>query len=173
MSSQAIIEFEFHISPAPSSSRPQTSVGTRGARSSTRLRDRRIIRQPSRTFDCFAGVRDDSATPAAHLVAEDQETSRPAGTNRTLGDDATLGSVAIADRCLLDHETPRRHVYLERSVIEVARLPPLEPRRYCLEDASVQPHRVAARSEREPVDVDSRFGLSTQGEDAERSAHGC
>jgi hypothetical protein len=34
--SHEITEFEFHISPAPSSSRPQTAVGTWGARSSTR-----------------------------------------------------------------------------------------------------------------------------------------
>ncbi len=34
--SQQMIELEFHISPAPSSSRPHTAVGTRGARSSTR-----------------------------------------------------------------------------------------------------------------------------------------
>jgi len=33
---QAIIELEFHISPAASSSRPQTAVGTWGTRSSTR-----------------------------------------------------------------------------------------------------------------------------------------
>jgi hypothetical protein len=34
--SQAIIEFEFHISPACSSSRPHTGVGTVAARSRTR-----------------------------------------------------------------------------------------------------------------------------------------
>jgi hypothetical protein len=34
--SQAVSEFEFHISPAASSSRPQTGVGTSAARSSTR-----------------------------------------------------------------------------------------------------------------------------------------
>ena len=32
---QEMIEFEFHISPAPSSSRPQTGVGTRGTSSSS------------------------------------------------------------------------------------------------------------------------------------------
>ena len=36
--SHEIIEFEFHISPAPSSSRPQTGVGTCGASSSSRWR---------------------------------------------------------------------------------------------------------------------------------------
>ena len=33
---QLIMEFEFHISPAPSSSRPQTGVGTEAMKSSTR-----------------------------------------------------------------------------------------------------------------------------------------
>jgi len=35
-SSQDVSEFEFHISPASSSSRPHTGVGTDGTRSSTR-----------------------------------------------------------------------------------------------------------------------------------------
>ena len=35
--SQEISEFEFHISPACSSSRPQTNVGTHGTASRTRL----------------------------------------------------------------------------------------------------------------------------------------
>jgi len=49
-----------------------------------------IVRQSLRTLDRFVDVRDDSATPAAHLVAEDPEASRPAASDRTLRDDAAL-----------------------------------------------------------------------------------
>src|SRR5437588_11487901 len=56
VSSQETIEFEFHISPAPSSSRPQTALGTRGTSSSSRLAHRvardgyaiRVLNRPHR-----------------------------------------------------------------------------------------------------------------------------
>jgi hypothetical protein len=113
------------------------------------------------TFDCFVDVRNDSSTPAAHLVAEDPDPSRPAASDGSFGNNATLGSVAVADRRLLDHEPARRRTHFECSVVEVAGRPPFEPSRYSLEDAPVQPHRVAAGAEREPVQVDPRFGLSS------------
>jgi hypothetical protein len=78
---------------------------------------------------------------------------------RALGDDAPLLAAPVVDRRLLDHERSLRDFDLQRGVVEVARRPPLEPRCNRLEDASVQPHRVAARAEREPVEVDPRFGL--------------
>jgi hypothetical protein len=118
-----------------------------------------IIREPLRTFDSFVDVRDDSATPAPHFVAEDPKTSRPAASDRTLGYNATLPAVAVGDRRLLDHEASLRHAHLKRRVVEGVRHAPLEPRRHRLEDAPVQPHRLAARAEREPVEVDPRLGL--------------
>ncbi|HEY5188081.1 MAG TPA: hypothetical protein VII87_03525 [Solirubrobacteraceae bacterium] len=54
-SSQAVTELEFHISPAPSSSRPQTGVGRWGTRSSTRR-----ARSRSRLIGC--GLATASAT---------------------------------------------------------------------------------------------------------------
>jgi hypothetical protein len=45
-------------------------------------------------------------------------------------------------------------------VVEVAGGPPREPRRRRLEDASVQTHRMAARAEREPVEVDAGAQLA-------------
>jgi hypothetical protein len=118
-----------------------------------------IIRQSLRTFDRFIGIRDDSATPATHLVAEDPEASRPAASDGTLGDDAALSAVVVADGRLLDHEASLRHLHDERGVVEIARRPSLKPRCDRLEDASVQPHRMAARAEREPVEVDSSSRL--------------
>jgi hypothetical protein len=72
-------------------------------------------------LNCLADIGDNSLAPAAHLVAEDPEAPSPAATDRTLRDDSTLGSVAIADRCLLYHEPPLRHTHLERRVVQVAR----------------------------------------------------
>jgi hypothetical protein len=123
------------------------------------LGDISIIRQSLRTFDCFVDVRDDSATPTAHLVAEDPEPSCPAASNRAFGNNATLLAVAVGDRRLLDHEAALRHAHLECGVVEVARRPPLEPRCHRLEDAPVQPHRMPACAKREPVEVDPRFRL--------------
>jgi hypothetical protein len=122
------------------------------------LRQIWIIRESLWTFDSFVDIRDDSATPAAHLVTEDPKTSRPAATDRALPDDATLGPLAIPDRSLLDDEAALRKTHLERRVVEVAGRPPREPCRHRLEDTPVQTHRVAARAERKPVEVDPRFG---------------
>jgi hypothetical protein len=109
-----------------------------------------------RTIDGFCGVGDDAVTPTAHLVAEDPEAASPATAHHTLRDDTTLDSVAVSDRCLLDHEPPLRHAHVERRVIEVARWSPLEPRRHGLENAPVQANRVAARAERQPVQINAR-----------------
>jgi hypothetical protein len=76
--------------------------------------------------------------------------------DRSLGDDASLAAVAGWDRGHLDHEPTLRPANLERRVIEVTGTPPLEPRGDCLEDAPVQPHRMVARSQRQPVQVDAR-----------------
>jgi hypothetical protein len=84
----------------------------------------RVIRKWLRTSDCFLDVWDDSATPAAHLIAEDPEAPRPPASDRTFGNNATLQPIAVADWRLLDHEAALRHTHLERGVVEVARLPP-------------------------------------------------
>src|SRR5919106_3078983 len=48
-------------------------------------RDLRIVSQAPRALDRFVDVRDNSATPAAHLVAEDPEMTRPAATDCAFG----------------------------------------------------------------------------------------
>ena len=53
-SSQAMSELEFHISPAPSSSRPQTAVGTSMDELEEPAGDVRIRRQPARALDRLA-----------------------------------------------------------------------------------------------------------------------
>jgi hypothetical protein len=146
--SHAITEFEFHISPARNSSRPHTGVGTDGtsAEQSTCLLG--VVAQASWTLDRLGDIRDDAIAPAAQLVAEVSEASRPAASDRAFGDDATLLAVAVGDWRLLDHEAALRHAHLKRRVVKLARRLPLERRCHRLLDASVQPNGVAARAER-------------------------
>ena len=118
-----------------------------------------IIRQSLRTLDSLIDVRDHSATPAAHLVPEDPKSPRPAACDRTFGNDATLSAVAVANRRLLDHEATLFHMHDKRRVVEIARSPPLEPRCDRLEDAPIEPHEVAARADREPVEVNPGLEL--------------
>jgi hypothetical protein len=118
-----------------------------------------VIRQSPRALDCLVGVRDGSATPAPHLVPEDPKASRPAASDRTFGDDATLGAVVVGRRRLLDHIARLRYANLERRVVEVARRASLDPSCDRLEDSPVQPNRVAAGAEREPVEVDPSLRL--------------
>jgi hypothetical protein len=138
---QEITEFEFHISPTPSSSRPHhRGVGTDGTRSSGPLR---LTRRPRSTWAQPPGdVGDDTVTPTANLVPEDPKTPSPALSDCAFGDDASLPTVRIGNRSLLDHEPSLRYVHLERGVIEVAGRPPPDPRRNRLVDAPVQPHRM-------------------------------
>jgi hypothetical protein len=118
-------------------------------------RESRVVRQPLWALDRLVDVRDHAAAPAPDLVAEDAERARPAAADRSFGDDAAPGTVAVADGCHLDHEPSLRHPDFERRVVEVAGRSLLEPRRHRLEDAPVQPHRTTARTQREPVEVDA------------------
>jgi len=74
-------EFEFHIPPASSSSRPQTGVGTDGASASSR-------RARSGSSLSRRGSLDEAAA------------------DRALADDAAVGAVAWADRRRLDYVPP-------------------------------------------------------------------
>ena len=74
--SHEVSELEFHISPASSSSRPQTS-GDGGHQIEHAPRDVRSLGHALWALDRLGDVRDDSVAPAAHLVAEDPEASRP------------------------------------------------------------------------------------------------
>ncbi len=78
--SQEISELEFHISPAASSSRPQTAVGTSAHQVEQPLRERRIVdvsRCGLSTASSTSGI--DAVAPAANLVPEEPQASRPAG----------------------------------------------------------------------------------------------
>ena len=56
----------------------------------------------ARAVDGLPDVRDDPASPAAQLVAEDLQTAEPGTADRPLRDDAAVWTVALADRRRLD-----------------------------------------------------------------------
>jgi len=113
-----------------------------------------VVAQAARAVDRFGDVRDHAAAPAAELVAEDPEAPGEAAADGALRDDAALGPVTLAQRRGLDHEPPFGQANLERRVVELARRPAADSGRERLVDLPVEPHRVTARAEREPVEVD-------------------
>ena len=154
-SSQETIEFEFHMSPVLYSSRPHTGVGTSGARRSSRRATSLVLSQPSGALDRLAEIGDDSVPPAADLVAEDAEATRPAGTDGAAAGDSSSLRVGIGHRSALDRVPALGHAHLERRVIEVERAPVLEERHDGLEDLAVEAHRVTSGAQGEPIQVDA------------------
>ena len=100
-------EFEFHMSPACSSSRPHTGVGTDEASSSSR-RARRVVGEPARAVDCLADVGNPALTPEAQLVAEDPQTAGPTAADRALCDDAALARIGADSITHVPSGTPPR-----------------------------------------------------------------
>jgi len=74
--------------------------------------------------------------------------------DRPFRHDAAPRTVRVADGRLLDHEAPLRKPHLERGVVEVARRAPSDPGRQRLEQPAVEADEVAARAERQPVEID-------------------
>ena len=152
--SQAITEFEFHMSPVLSSSRPHTGVGTCGTRSSTRCARGCFVGESPRAFNGLVDVGDLPVAPATYLVAKDPKPARPADPDGTFGDNAALLAVGVTDRRLLDHEPCRRDTDFERRVVQVARWSPRGPRRRRLEHPAVESNEMATGAEGQPVQVD-------------------
>jgi hypothetical protein len=101
---QAITEFEFRISPVPSST-PDRSGN---------LRDHvehapgaiRITCQSQRALHRLGDVRDVSTEPQPDLVAKDPKSARPAAADGTTSDNAPLAAARVRGRRLLDHTLP-------------------------------------------------------------------
>src|ERR671936_935975 len=121
---QEMMEFEFHISPVCSSSRPQTGVGTYGASSSMRsARSLSSVRHcglstASATSGITPSRQDHAVAPAPYLVAEEPKAARCVCADGALRDDASLAALAPRGR-LLDHEPALWHADFERGVIQV------------------------------------------------------
>jgi hypothetical protein len=61
----------------------------------------------------------------------------------------------VENRRVLDDITSLRHEDHQRGVVEVTRGPSIQARLQRLIKVSVQAHKIAARTEREPVELDS------------------
>ena len=155
VSSQEVTEFEFHISPACSSSRPHTGVGTDGTRVEESL-GAGGVDVHGHGGGGFALVGDDACRPASDLVAEQPKSARPFGSYGAFGHDASPFSVYIGDGCHFDHEAAFGDDDCERRVVEVARAASLDQRRYRLEHLAARPDDGLARSERDPVERHGR-----------------
>ena len=115
--------------------------------------------QSPRAVNGLGDIRDVAATPDANFVAEDAKAARPPAANGALGDDPALAATPVVDRRLLDYVSALRQLQLQRGVVEIARRSSLQSCRHRLVDAAVQPDEVAARPQRQPVEV--HRGVST------------
>ncbi|MFL5889391.1 MAG: hypothetical protein ACJ76M_09930 [Solirubrobacteraceae bacterium] len=113
-----------------------------------------------RAVDGLGDVGNLSATPDADLVAKDPEPAGRATADGASGDDAPIGGAQVRDRCLLDHVRLLQELDLEGGVVEVAPRTPLDARRERLVDATIEPDEVAARAERQPVEIDGDWRAS-------------
>jgi len=118
----------------------------------------RVLAYSLRASDCLGDVWNDPITPAANLVTKDPKAPCPARSDCAFRNDTAFGPVGIANWGLLDHEPSLRHVYDERGVIEIAGRP--APQSCCdrLVDATVEPHRMTTRAQRQPVEIDTGRG---------------
>jgi hypothetical protein len=122
---QAITEFEFHISPVRSSSRPHT--GGRNLRDQFEYAPRMLLvaAQPPRAVHGLRNVGNVPVGPKTDLIAEDSKASRPAAADGAFAHDTALAAAPVVDRRLLDHEPLLRDFDLQRGVVEVAGPTPL------------------------------------------------
>ena len=103
-SSHEVTEFEFHMSPAASSSRPHTGGRHRWHKIKDPSCPGEVIGHPHRARDRFVRVGHHAFSPAADLVAEEAKPPCPSRSNGALGDDASLFTVEVGNGRHLDHE---------------------------------------------------------------------
>ena len=65
-----------------------------------------IVGQLLRTCDRIGGIGDNAIAPAAYLVTKDPQAPCQTASDRALCNDASLSSIVVTNRCLLDHEPP-------------------------------------------------------------------
>jgi hypothetical protein len=98
---------------------------------------------PPRDHD--AGVPAGGASSAGRVdrdfVPEESEAAGRSRADRALGGDTALAAL-VPRWCLLDHEPALRHTHLERRVVEVTAISPLDLRGDRLEDLPVEPYRM-------------------------------
>jgi len=117
----------------------------------------RVIGDPHRAPDRLGDVRKGTAGPAPHFVAEEAEPAEPPCSNRPFTNGTALTLSDVPDRPHLDRVGDVMRSQHEGRVVEIRRSPMVSPRRQPLVHASVPAHDVAARAEREPVQVKPRL----------------
>ena len=132
----AITEFEFHISPVSSSSRPHTGVGTRGTTSSTRRAccSSSVSRLGLSTASATSGISplprersDRRRLPGARRTVPEQESAaaRRDGSPRHQRFKRLKGALGVVGREVF----PSRGWHHARHLLRNIRLPPPEPHR--------------------------------------------
>ena len=155
-SSHETREFEFHISPVPSSSSPP---GRSREIWDRRKKPRRAVMVGVEVYGAFHGVGaviDDAVTPTPHLVAEELRSTQRRETDWSFADGATVGCRAAPHRGHLDDVARATHSNAQCRVVERLSWP--SPAACCekLIDAAAEPHDGATRSgpERQPEQFD-------------------
>jgi hypothetical protein len=154
--SHEISEFEFHISPVRSSSRPHTGVGTEGARSRTRCA--RTTSVATRTGPDTAWARSGMEPPRQRRISYRKCRNRPepAHPDRPPGHDPAFFPSQVQDRRALDDESVVREPDLQRGVVEIQSRAMLDKRLQRLIELPAQADDVPTCAQGDPVEVDSR-----------------
>ena len=94
------------------------------------------------------------------MISYRNRRERPAGGFDGSASRATRAAdVKSSDRCHLDREARSGDPHLQRGVIQIAAVTPIERRGDRLEHDAVESDRVAARAQRQPEEVDRGLGV--------------
>ena len=118
------------------------------------LRGSEVVRDADRARYRLARIGDGASAPSTDLIAKESEPSGPSCPDRTLGDDATLSSPRVPDRRGLDDESAAGDVDLQSRVEESGSRTMLDEGFERFVDLPIQTDHVAARAQRDPVEVD-------------------
>ena len=97
VSSHEIREFEFHISPMWSPSRPHTYVGRAPASAEDLTSPMLVVAHALWAGNRFRNVSNDAVEPAPHLVAEDAEPTEAVVPDRALNGRSARRAIVVRD----------------------------------------------------------------------------
>jgi hypothetical protein len=118
------------------------------------LRGSEVVRDANRARYRLARIRNGASAPSADLVAKQSEPTGSTCPDRTLGDNATFPSPLVPVRRGLDHEPAVGDVHLQGGVVKSESRAMLNEGFDRLVDLPIQTDDVAARTQRNPVEVD-------------------
>jgi hypothetical protein len=109
-----------------------------------------VVRDADWARDRLVRIGDGATAPSADLVAKQLELSGPSGSDRALGDDASLSSPLVPDRRGLDDEPAVGDAYLQGRMVEIAPRAMSDEGCNRLIDLPIQSDHVAARTQGNP-----------------------